>query len=232
MGLHRAIPLLRKVIVVLEAYSADARRVVSLATAEARQLGHARIGTEHLLLGLLADTESDTAAALRGAGATLAAARFTVSEALTSTWDTPEVDELTYTPRAQRALERAGRFARRAREAEVTPDHVLLGVLDVEGLACQVMRGLGVDIGKLRATLVTTDDVVGEAPAEPAGPTAFPEDARVVDIRPRCRDCGADLDSNLSHTVVVARGGDGSTTNVGLVYCGACGIALGAIPSG
>jgi len=228
-GLHRAIPLLRKVTVVLEAYSADARRVVSLATAEARQLGHARVGTEHLLLGLLADADSATAAALRGAGATLAAARFTVSEALTSTWDTPEVDELTYTPRAQRALERAGRFARRSREAEVTPDHVLLGVLDVEGLACQVMRGLGVDIGKLRATLVATDDVVVEEPAEL---TPLADDAPLVAIRPRCPDCGADLDGNLVHTVVAAQGRDGSTTNVGLVYCGACGIAIGAIPSG
>ena len=59
----------------LDGYSPGARRVVSLAIAEANQLGHhARVGTEHLLLGLLADADSDTAAALRAAGATLAGA--------------------------------------------------------------------------------------------------------------------------------------------------------------
>jgi hypothetical protein len=42
--------------------------VVSLAIAEPTNSGHARVGTEHLLLGLLADADSDTAA-LRAAGA-------------------------------------------------------------------------------------------------------------------------------------------------------------------
>ena len=138
----------------LEGYSTDARRVVSLATVEARQLGHSRVGTEHLLLGLLADTDSNAAASLRAAGATLAGARFTVSEVITESLDVTDGDVLPYTPRAQRALERAGRFARRSREPEVTPDHVLLGVLDVEGLACQVMRGLGVDLARLRESIV------------------------------------------------------------------------------
>src|SRR5690349_8371513 len=148
---------LRKVARVLEGYSTDARQAVSLAIAEARQLGHSRVGTEHLLLGLLACADSDAAAHLRSAGASLAAARFTVSSVVTETVDAHVDDDLPYTPRAQRALERAGRFARRSRDPEVTPDHVLLGVLDVEGLACQVMRGLGVDPARLRESIAPTE---------------------------------------------------------------------------
>jgi ATP-dependent Clp protease ATP-binding subunit ClpA len=219
------LPVLRKVTDVLEGYSTDARRVVSLATAEARQLGHSRVGTEHLLLGLLADSESDTAAALRAAGATLAGARFTVSEVVTETVDARGDDELPYTPRAQRALERAGRFARRSRDPEVTPDHVLLGVLDVEGLACQVMRGLGVDLARLRESI---------APREPASEFAVadpqPEQQELAPtMRPRCPNCYAELDGNLVETVVVARRDDGTTTDVRVAFCLACGATLGAL---
>ena len=225
--LRETFPSARKVRFVLEAYSADARRVVSLATVEARQLGHARVGTEHLLLGLLADPDSDAAASLRAAGATLAGARFTVAEVITESLDAADGDVLPYTARAQRALERAGRFARRSREPEVTPDHVLLGVLDVEGLACQVMRGLGVDLGRLRESIVPPEAEVEAAAVDPQ-----PEQQLAPLMRPRCPHCAAELDGNLVATFVTARRDDESTANVSVVYCGACGSALGARPTG
>ncbi|HZB42434.1 MAG TPA: Clp protease N-terminal domain-containing protein [Ilumatobacter sp.] len=210
----------------LDGYSAGARRVVSLAIAEAHQLGHARVGTEHLLLGLLADVDSDTAQALHAAGATLAGARFTVSEVVNEVVECPGGGELPFTPRAKRALERASRFARRYRDPEVNSEHVLLGVLDVEGLACQVMRGLGVDLVRLRASVVTNE------PEAPAAVESQPEQRDPAPImRPVCSACGADLDGHLVETVVVARREDGSVTNVAVVYCVACGAALGMLRS-
>jgi ATP-dependent Clp protease ATP-binding subunit ClpA len=206
---------------VLDGYSAGARGVVSLATAEARQLSHSRVGTEHLLLGLLADADSDAATALRAAGATLAGARYTVSEVITETVQSTDA-ELPFTPRAQRALERAGRFARRDKEPEVTADHVLLGVLDVEGLACQVLRGLGVDLARLRGS------IVGVEPELAPTVDAQPEQQRSAPpIRPRCPHCATELDGNLIETVVSAQRDDESTTNVSIIYCVACGSALG-----
>ena len=53
----------------LENYSVGAERVVSLATVEARRLDHSRVGTEHLLLGLLSDDDGESADVLRAAGA-------------------------------------------------------------------------------------------------------------------------------------------------------------------
>jgi ATP-dependent Clp protease ATP-binding subunit ClpA len=214
------------VAVVLDGYSAEARRAVALAAAEARQLGHSRVGTEHLLLGLLADTDSDAAASLRASGATLAGARFTVSNVVTETVDAPGEGELPYTSRAQRALERAGRFARRSRDPEVTPDHVLLGVLDVEGLACQVMRGLGLDLTRLRQSLVATE------PGDDATTGVDPQPEQQLEapvVRPRCPSCGAELDDNLVETVVTARRDDATTTDVGVLFCLACGATLGVV---
>ena len=215
---------MRKVSDVLDGYSASARRVVSLAIAEAQQLGHARVGTEHLLLGLLADADSDTAEALRAAGATLAGARFTVVEVVTEVVESPGDEELPFTPRAQRALERASRFARRYRDPEVGTEHVLLGVLDVEGLACQVMRGLNVDLVRLRDSVVATEpDVAAAVETQPEQQDSAPG------IRPRCPNCGAELDGNLVETVVSVQRDDESTRNVSVVYCVACGTALGVL---
>ena len=123
---------------------------------EARRLDHPRVGTEHLLLGLLSDDDGEPADVLRAAGISLIAARHKVVEALGADAGSPNSEALPFTPRAQRALERAGRFSRKDQQPEVTAGHVLLGVLDVEGLACQVLRGLGADIVHLRNAVVTT----------------------------------------------------------------------------
>ncbi len=51
-----------------ERFTHPARRVVVLAQVEARSLRHNYIGTEHLLLGLLGETEGPAARVLRGLG--------------------------------------------------------------------------------------------------------------------------------------------------------------------
>jgi ATP-dependent Clp protease ATP-binding subunit ClpA len=53
-----------------ERFTEDARHVVVLAQEEARRLHHDHIGTEHLLLGLLEQPGSPTAAVLAGHGLT------------------------------------------------------------------------------------------------------------------------------------------------------------------
>ena len=69
-----------------------------------------------------------------------------------------------FTARAKRAIERASRFSLQ-RWRHVGTEHLLLGVLDVEGTACQVLRGLGVDVAGLRRTIdieVTVTDTDDE----------------------------------------------------------------------
>jgi len=207
--------------VVLENFSVAAQRVVSLAMTEARRLRHPRVGTEHLLLGVLSDDEGEPADVLRAAGVSLAAARHKVAEALGSDVGQSSSEALPFTPRAQRALERAGRFSRKDQQPEVTVGHVLLGVLDVEGLACQVLRGLGADIDQLRDALATPR-VRTSAPLVDDQPS-------VDEVRPRCPNCRALLDDTLRETQVSARRDDGPATNLSVAYCGACGATLGVV---
>ena len=132
------------------------------AEAEARDLGHGHIGTEHLLLGLLADAGSTTAAVLDELGAALAPTRHKVVEAVgASDGDRDAQAALAAHRAAACALSAApGGSPTTGTPTEVGSAHVLLGVLDVEGTAGQVLRGLGVDVDRLRAAI----DVPGLIP--------------------------------------------------------------------
>lgn len=174
-----------------------------------------------MLLGLLSEKNGVAAVLLRNAGASLAAARHKVAEVVNFEAGTTTTDVLPLTPRAQRSIERAGRYSRQKREPEVTAEHVLFGVLDVEGLACQVLRGLNVDIGNLRDALAATTTV-----STLALPGKRP--AAVKAVAPRCPWCRAVLEGSLAEAVLSTRG-DEQHTNVSVVFCTACGATLGIV---
>lgn len=56
-------------------YTSRAKKVLELAMQEARELGHTYVGTEHLLLGLLAEAKGIAAQVLVSSGITLEGAR-------------------------------------------------------------------------------------------------------------------------------------------------------------
>src|SRR5205823_10231063 len=56
-------------------YTSRAKKVLELAMSEARLLNHSYVGTEHILLGLLAEDKGIAAQALYDSGLTLDAAR-------------------------------------------------------------------------------------------------------------------------------------------------------------
>jgi ATP-dependent Clp protease ATP-binding subunit ClpA len=197
---------------VFERFGDQARDVVSLATAEARQLGHGHIGTKHLLLGILAEATSPAATALADSGTTLSGCRELAAE-LVGNRGGPfsRSGELPYTERANRSLERASRLALRRLDPQVDPSHILLSVLDVEGRAGQVLRGLSVDPATVRRHLEAVN-VGGSAPqeADSPGPAGGSREVRGPD--PACASCGASLSAHLAHRGLVLRGGrhDGS----------------------
>jgi ATP-dependent Clp protease ATP-binding subunit ClpC len=144
---------------VFERFERDARRVVVLAQDEARLLDHGWIGTEHLLLGVLA-LDGPMADALGELGVTLEAARDAVEEAIGPATDPPRRHP-PFTPRAKAVLELSLREALRLDHATIGPAHVVLGLVrEGEGVACQVLQRLGHDLDVVRtlAKLVARDD--------------------------------------------------------------------------
>ena len=162
----------------------DARAAVTRAETVARELGQALVGTEHLLLGLLAG-DSAASRALLAAGATRAAARHKVAETVVTGAVRPVDGALEATPRAARAIGRAHRFSHHDKAETVGADHLLLGVLDVEGTAGQVLRGIGVDVAALRSSIVSPEHVAAETTTEQPSPASG---ATVTAICPHCNE--------------------------------------------
>jgi ATP-dependent Clp protease ATP-binding subunit ClpC len=67
---------------VFETFTPEARQVIVLAEDEARGLGHTQIGTEHLLLGLIAEPDGSAGRLLRTLGAEYRLTRRAVAAAL------------------------------------------------------------------------------------------------------------------------------------------------------
>ena len=192
-----------------------------MAGEEAKGLGHPYIGTEHLLLGLLSDRHNAVARSLP-AGTTLQVVRRKVEEAVGNGTVAAEGD-LSFSPRAKRALERASRFSLQLHAPQVEANHVVLGVLDVEGRAGQVLRGVGMDVGRVRDAAERAAE--GTTPA----PIAEPVPAQKPSSSPRCPVCGAALDT-LSWRALPAKGEGGEVRTFVVAYCAACGSALGTSP--
>src|SRR5262249_60813160 len=96
-----------------ERFTDQARRVVVLAQDEARLLGHGYIGTEHILLGLLAEGDGLAAQALNSLDIRLDAAREQVAEIIGEGSSQPPSGHIPFTPRTKKVLELSLREAQR-----------------------------------------------------------------------------------------------------------------------
>ena len=111
-----------------ERFTTRARSAVVHAQDEARELGHAHIDLEHLLLGLLSEPESIAAIALRRCGVTAARTRAEVVAAV-GRGDTAPPGHIPFTPGAKRVLELALREALTLGHNYIGTEHVLLAIV-------------------------------------------------------------------------------------------------------
>jgi len=163
-----------------ERFTDQARRVVTLAQEEARMLRHNRIGTEHLLLGLIQVDDGVAAQALESLGISLAAVREQVEETIGQGRRVPPVN-IPYAPQAKKVLDMSLREALALGHHTIGTEHILLGLIrDGEGPAAQVLDTLGADLIGVRQQVLRLlhDAAAGEEQRNgPAAPHAGPADA-------------------------------------------------------
>ncbi|MQG81451.1 MAG: AAA family ATPase, partial [SAR202 cluster bacterium] len=134
-----------------EKFSERARRVLSLAQEEAQRFNHNYIGTEHILLGLVRETEGVAARVLSGLTIDLSKVRSAV-EFIIGRGEKPAEGEIGLTPRAKKVVELAVDEARRMNHTYIGTEHLLIGLLrEGEGVAAGVLESLGVTLEKVRA---------------------------------------------------------------------------------
>jgi ATP-dependent Clp protease ATP-binding subunit ClpA len=127
-----------------------AKRVLTLAEEEARQMRHEWIGTEHLVIALLR-SGGVVQRALQELGVTLDAVRAGVFKTVPPR--ETDVTQTAPTPRVKTLMGRAIMLAAPASD-HVKPQHLLLAlVADPDGIGSQVLAQLGVTPERLRAAI-------------------------------------------------------------------------------
>jgi plasmid stability protein len=145
----------------LTRFTTEARQAVVAAQAEARALAHDHVGTEHLLLGVLAQNVP-VSAALRGIGVTPESVRAELVPG-----DAPPKGQLPFDPEAKRALELALRESTTLGDTAIAPRHVVLGIVGAKASrGGEILRAAEPNEAKLRRCLVGMQSApVGATPA-------------------------------------------------------------------
>jgi ATP-dependent Clp protease ATP-binding subunit ClpC len=137
-----------------ERYTDRARRVLVLAQVEAKKLNHNYIGTEHFLLGLIAEGEGVAAKALESLGISLSTVQQQVRE-LAGQGQDPPSGHIPFTPQAKKVLDLAQRESRALGHTYIGTEHILLGLLrEGDGVAVQVLVSLGADLNTVRQRVI------------------------------------------------------------------------------
>ncbi len=134
-----------------EKFSERARRVLTIAQEEARNLNHSYIGTEHILLGLVREEEGVAARVLTNLGIGLGKVRSAV-EFIIGRGEKPGSGETGLTPRAKKVIELAIDEARQMGHNYIGTEHLMLGLLrEGEGVASSVLDSFGITLERARA---------------------------------------------------------------------------------
>jgi DNA-binding transcriptional regulator YhcF (GntR family) len=142
------------------------KRVLELSREEAIGLRHDYVGTEHLLLGLLAEREGVHAAVFMNANVDARDVRARVLATVKSGQATIALGALPYTGRAKKTLEYAIQSAREMGFPYVGTEHLILGLLlEQTGIGGQVLKSVGLDVFLARKLIVE----LLELNAEPSG---------------------------------------------------------------
>ena len=132
-------------------FTKRARRVLTLAQEEAQRLNHNYIGTEHLLLGLVREENGVAVKVLRDLGVDPRQIRERI-ERTVGRGQRAMYGKLSLTPRTKRVIELAVDEARRLGHHYIGTEHLLLGLVRAgEGVAVDVLKGLGVSLDKVRS---------------------------------------------------------------------------------
>jgi len=139
-------------------FTERARKVVFYAQEEAQKFGEGYVSTEHLLLGLVRESDSVAARVLEKLGVSLNRIRAEVEKQLPRGDARPSQD-MTLTPRAKRVIDLAYDEARNLNNNYIGTEHLLLGLIrEGDGLAGRVLAKLGVELERARREVMSLQD--------------------------------------------------------------------------
>ncbi len=144
------------------------QRIFYLAQDEAYELGNDYLGTEHLLLGLVRENTSFAVATLRDLEVDFGQLRERIVSLVRGVRNSAtgpiQKSHIVLSARAKRALDLAEREMKTQSSARLTPEHLLVGILnEAEGLAARILRDMEIDSDRFKAAM---DDAAEEGVIE------------------------------------------------------------------
>lgn len=137
-----------------DTFNDKAIAAIMLAQQEASRLNQTYVGTELILVGIVAQSDSLTSPLIKEAGLSLRAVQEAVESLLTPSGQRVS-GEIPFTPSAKQLLEQALKEADSLDQRYVGPEHMLLAITsDNSSSAGQILQGLGTDLVKLRIALI------------------------------------------------------------------------------
>jgi ATP-dependent Clp protease ATP-binding subunit ClpC len=141
-------------IAMFERFTDKAIKVIMLAQEESRRLGHNYVGTEHILLGLIAEDTEVAGKVLKSQGINLENAWIEV-EKIIGRGDGFVSVEMPFTPGAKRALELSLEQARELGHDYIGTEHLLLGLVkEKEDVGAKALENLGVDLSVIKLQVI------------------------------------------------------------------------------
>lgn len=147
-------------------FSDGAKRVIASAILCAKELGHTYVGSEHLLLGILRESESTTVKLLSDRGLDHASVRERLV-ALVGMGCTTLLSGDDMTPVCRRIILRASFIAGAGDAVSVGIEHLLMAMLREECVGTRILEEMGVEADELLTVLEELYSDCGETPTEP-----------------------------------------------------------------
>ena len=142
--------------VMVERFTDQARDVVIRAREQARLLKHDHVGTEHLLLGLIAEQDGLAARALTALDVRLDAVREQIVQIIgAGKQQVSAAEHIPFTPRAKKVLALSLRDALQLGSNSIGTEHILLGLLrEGHGVAVLILGNLAGDPRTVRRAVM------------------------------------------------------------------------------
>lgn len=138
----------------LDKFTEKALKAVIVSQQEAKRLSHYQIGTEHLLLGLMAEGTGIPIRVLKAVGVTLEALRRQVKLEVPKIDESSKSTEISFSVQAIKALKLATDKAKALGYIYVGSEHIFIALLSSEKFgSVQVLKDMDVDLTRIKETV-------------------------------------------------------------------------------
>jgi ATP-dependent Clp protease ATP-binding subunit ClpC len=158
-GLAKPTPQGNELDETLSDFSPRGQQVLLLARKQAERFQHNFVGTEHVLLGLIGLGQGTGFTVLKKMGVDLDMLRASLEKEIGNSQWQLVIDIIPHTPRVEKVLRLARKEAESVKHTWIGTEHILLGLLrEGDGLAGQVLKGVGLNLDQVRERVIKEVD--------------------------------------------------------------------------